>query len=72
MSSGILSAWALVGDGRYSVTDTSSAVDSGSHAANNAVRTARGSRERRTWGGRLRLRDFVIFSTMAGSLNCSK
>jgi hypothetical protein len=50
------------------VTDTNRAVDSGNQAAKRAVNNALGSRERSTCAGRLRFKDFVIFSTMVESL----
>jgi hypothetical protein len=54
------------------MTDTRSAVESGSHAEKRAVRMARGSRERAICDGRLMFSDFVIFSVIAGSLNFNR
>lgn len=51
------------------MTETSRAVDNGSHAENNVVRIARGSRERVICSGRAIFNDFVIFSVIAGSLH---
>ena len=65
---GSLFACAVGGDGRYSMTDTSTAVDKGSHKEKTVVRIARGSRERSTWVGTFKARDFVIFSVTVGSL----
>ena len=50
------------------MTETSRAVESGSQEENTAVRRARGSFERMTWGGIVMDKDFVIFSRSAGSL----
>jgi hypothetical protein len=51
------------------MTETSSAVDSGSHDENNVVIMFLGSRERRMYGGMVIAKDFVIFSSKAGSLD---
>ena len=68
MTFGSRLAWATRGEGRYSMTETSKAVERGSQAANSVVRIALGSFERRICGGIVRDNDLVIFSIMAGSL----
>lgn len=68
MSAGSLASCADGGDGNDSMTETSKAVDKGSHALKTAVRMARGSLERVTCGGKVMFRDLVIFSVMAASL----
>jgi len=69
---GTLVSCATGGEGKDSMTETRSAVDSGSHAANKAVRIARGSLDRVICGGRLILSDFVIFSVKTGSLDVER
>lgn len=68
---GTLVSCAACGDGSDSMTETRSAVDSGSHAENKAVKIARGSLDLVTCSGRLMLSDFTIFSVNAGSLEGS-
>lgn len=68
MREGNLVACATGGEGSDSITETSIAVESGSHDENSAVRIARGSRDRLSCGGRVIPRDLVIFSVMTGSL----
>lgn len=66
---GSLPSCATGGDGSDSITETRSAVESGSQALKSVVRIARGSRERVICGGSEMFRDLVIFSVMAGSLD---
>lgn len=68
MRAGKRSAWAIEGEGRDSMTETSSAVERGSQSKNIVVRSTRGSFDRRTWGNSLMLRNFVIFSRLTVSL----
>lgn len=68
MREGNLEACAAGGEGSDSITETSIAVESGSHDAKSAVRIARGSRDRLSCGDKLMPSDFVIFSVMMGSL----
>src|SRR5690348_6896904 len=65
--SGSCAACATFGEGRDSTTDTSTATERGNHEAKTVVRRSRGSRDRITCGGMLRLRDLMIFSSMTGS-----
>jgi hypothetical protein len=66
--SGSLAAWETGGLGRYSITDTRTAVERGSQVEKMALRIFLGSRERNTWAGIVIERDLVIFPNNTESL----
>jgi hypothetical protein len=60
---GILNSCAARGDGKRSITETSNAVESGSHAENTALSKALGSLDLIMCAGILMFKLFVIFSS---------